>query len=63
METKKGSNTFRMPLARISIDGTDQPVGRDATLCLCTQQDETETPNTSKQLMTVHIDGKLMVSL
>lgn len=63
METRKGSNTFRMHLARISIDGTDQPVGREATLCLCTQRDETKTSNTSEQLMTVYIDGRLMVSL
>lgn len=63
METRKGSNTFRMHLARISIDGVDEPVGREATLCLRTQQDQTTIPNTSQQLMDIYIDGRLMVSL
>lgn len=61
METRKGSNTFRMHLARISIDGTDQPVGREATICLRTQHDENKVPNTGQQLMDIYIDGRLMV--
>lgn len=63
METRKGSNTFRMNLARISIDGDDQPVGREATLILRTQQSETKLPSPIQQLMDVYIDGRLMVSL
>lgn len=63
METRKGSSTFRIHLARISIDGVDEPVGREATLCLRLQQDQTTIPNLSQQLMDIYIDGRLMVSL
>lgn len=63
METHKGSNSFRMRLARVSVDGDDEPIAREATLCLRTQEQQTGVPNICHQLMDIYIDGRLMVSL
>lgn len=62
METQKGSSSFNMRLVRVSVDGEDEPVGRDATLRLRTQRNEAPLLTSNRQLMDIHIDGRMMVS-
>lgn len=62
METQKGSSSFRMRLARVSVDGDDEPIAREATLRLQDQQDQGPL-HTTRKLMDIHIDGKLMVGI
>ncbi|KAJ4392977.1 hypothetical protein N0V93_002181 [Gnomoniopsis smithogilvyi] len=60
METQKGNSSFRMQLARVSVDGDDQPIAREATLCLRTQQAQTMLPGFHHHFMDIYIDGDLM---
>lgn len=63
METQKGSSSFNMRLVQVSIDAEDEPIAREATLRLRTQQDQDTLLKINRQLMEIHIDGRLMVSV